>query len=251
MSTETSGIVHASEAPSPEHTGPPESAAAQAGNPRNMLTVLGGVALLSGLLIALSYQVTLPRILLNQQRALEAAIFNVLPGATSRATFVVNDMAAPERVDEAPPAQAARLYAGFDDAGTLVGIAIEARGQGYADVIRILYGYDPARQIVVGYQVLQSKETPGLGDKIIHDRTFLQNFEALDVQLDPATQELQHPVTLVKQGEKEHPWEIDGLSGATISAKAVSAMLQDSATQWLPYIQQHLQAFVPGENDGQ
>ena len=32
-------------------------------------------------------------------------------------------------------------------------------------------------------QVLESKETPGLGDKILHDRDFLANFESLDVSL--------------------------------------------------------------------
>ena len=45
---------------------------------------------------------------------------------------------------------------------------------GYQDVIRILlYGYSPEHQAIVGMRVLESRETPGLGDKIEKDPAFL------------------------------------------------------------------------------
>ena len=48
-------------------------------------------------------------------------------------------------------------------------------------------------------QVLASKETPGLGDKIEKDAAFLANFEALDVAGAADGQTLQHPIEAVKQ----------------------------------------------------
>ena len=35
-------------------------------------------------------------------------------------------------------------------AGALVGVAVEAQGQGYADTIRVLWGYSPERAALVG-----------------------------------------------------------------------------------------------------
>ena len=50
-----------------------------------------------------------------------------------------------------------------------MGVAVEASGKATPDIIRILYGYDPENRQVVGFYVLESKETPGLGDKIEKD----------------------------------------------------------------------------------
>ena len=55
---------------------------------------------------------------------------------------------------------------------------LTAAAQGYADVVRVLYGYDPACACIVGMTVLESKETPGLGDKIDTDPDFLLNFKS-------------------------------------------------------------------------
>ena len=63
------------------------------------------------------------------------------------------------------------------------GIAAEAASKGYADTVRVLYGYDLKCQCIVGIGVVSMRETPGIGDKILTDAAFLKNFEALDVHL--------------------------------------------------------------------
>ena len=98
----------------------------------------------------------------------------------------------------------------------------------------MLYGYSPQREAVVGMQVLASKETPGLGDKIEKDPAFLANFRALDVALAADGQSLAHPVSVVKSGAKTSPWQIDGITGATISSKAIGNMLRHSTAYWVP-----------------
>ena len=44
---------------------------------------------------------------------------------------------------------------------------------GYQDTIRVIYAYSFADRAIVGMQVLESKETPGLGDKIEIDADFV------------------------------------------------------------------------------
>ena len=117
---------------------------------------------------------------------------------------------------------------------------LEAAAQGYQDVIRILYSYDPACECIRGIQVLKMAETPGIGDKIAKDPGFLQNFEALDARVDAAGSRLAHAIVSVKSGSKTEPWQIDAISGATISCKAVARMLNDSAQQAAPVIMRHL-----------
>ena len=50
-----------------------------------MVLTMAGIGLFCGILIVLTFQLTLPIITLNKARALEKAIFEVVPAATSKA----------------------------------------------------------------------------------------------------------------------------------------------------------------------
>ena len=201
----------------------------------HMVRTLGGVGILCSLLIVLTFQATLPIIAQNRAEALEKAIFKVLPGAVQKAAFELS----PDgqlRLSAGEPGSGQLIYVGYDESGTLVGVALEAVGQGFQDVIRLLYGYAPDRQIVIGMEVLESRETPGLGDKVMKDANFLANFAALDVALNAAGTGLKNPLVAVKFGHKEHPWEVDGITGATISSQAVADIIRNSAEGMLPLL---------------
>jgi electron transport complex protein RnfG len=118
----------------------------------------------------------------------------------------------------------------------LKGIAAEGAAAGYADVVRVLYAYDPARQAIVGFGVVAMRETPGIGDKILTDPAFLKNFEALDVSLTADMKTLANAVKTVKHGSKTQPWQIDAISGATVTSKAVGKGINDSAQRLLPLL---------------
>jgi electron transport complex protein RnfG len=198
-----------------------------------MLLTLGGIAMAAGFLVVLAYQWTLPLIEENKRQMIEQAIFQVIPGAVARRSFVLGE-------DGARPlgeAQGEVVYAAFDAAGDLRGVALEAAATGYQDVIRILYGYDPDCQCVTGIKVLKMAETPGLGDKIAFDPEFLNNFTALDASLDPAGTALANEIVTVKHGEKRQPWQIDAISGATISSKAIGRMINQSGQRMFPLVQ--------------
>ena len=212
----------------PQGQTPAEQAPPEQPNSLRMVATLAIVAAVSGLLIVGVYQATLPRIKANRAEALRNAVFQVLPGARSTRTFYADPQGNLKPM-ETEMEKAVKYYAGYDEGGRLIGVAIEAQGQGYQDVIRILYGYDPQGEKVVGMRVLESKETPGLGDKIAKDPIFLKNFAALDVALKPGGGELVNPVEVVKSGTKTREWQIDGITGATISSKAIGRILNESA----------------------
>jgi len=212
-----------------------------------MLRAMVGIGILCGLLIVLTYEGTLPAIEANRAEALEKAIFQVIPGTEQTRTFQwTGDGFAPLTTEQG--ATEDRIYAGYDESGQLLGLAVPASGQGYADVISILYGYDPDRQSIIGFYVLESKETPGLGDKIEKDEDFLANIASLEVSLNEEGTAVANPIVPVKSGQKTQPWEVDCISGATISSRAIGDMLSASTVRWAPLIQAHRADFTNAKN---
>lgn len=210
-----------------------------------MLQAMFGIGLFCALMIVLTFQGTLPRIEKLKAEALEKAIFKVVPGMVSKKTFQLDGTNSLTEVSKADK-DAQVVYAGYDENGKLVGLAVEASGMGFADVLRVLYGYDPEKETVVGYYVLETKETPGLGDKIEKDQAFLENFKALDVSLNEDKSALKNTIVPVKFGTKENPWEVDGITGATISARAIGNIFGASTQKWVPLLYKNKEIFETG-----
>ncbi len=202
-----------------------------------MLRAMAGIGLLCGLLITTAHLVTKPVIERNRAEALQRAVFDVLPAATDSVTASWQDDRGLKMLEAGERTDAPVVHVGLDAAGQVVGVAIEAAGMGYQDVIGVLYGYAPDERAIVGLRVLESRETPGLGDKIETDPAFRANFERLDVSLVPDGTRVAHPIEAVKQGEKTAPWQIDGITGATISSQAIASILRESTAVWIPRIE--------------
>jgi electron transport complex protein RnfG len=199
-----------------------------------MIAVLGIVAFVSGILVVTAYELALPQIRENQRLALARAIGTLYPAAQSRRVYVVtaDGLAATGET----PATGQVAHAVFDAEGKFLGVAAEAAARGYQDVIRLLYAYSPACQCITAVHVLANRDTPGIGDKISKDRYFLENFRALDARLAPDGRALAHPIVTVKHGTKTGAWQIDAISGATITSKAVGRALNDSAQVIVPRV---------------
>jgi electron transport complex protein RnfG len=183
---------------------------------------------ISGLVLVTVFIATQPLILRNQAEALEAAIYKVVPGSTNRKIFVIEGEKLEPFEDESGglPSQDA-VFAAYDDGDKLLGYGIPASGPGFQDTIKLIYGYNPDKKIVTGMEVLESKETPGLGDKIIKDQDFVDNFRALEIEPE---------VVSVKAGTKQAANEVDSISGATISSKAVVKIINQANGQYVPLI---------------
>ncbi|MFA6242518.1 MAG: FMN-binding protein [Candidatus Hydrogenedentales bacterium] len=209
------------------------------GNSLHMVGVMTGVGTICGLLIVVVYQLTLPAIQHNQATIVRESVFEVIPKAQSQAILAVDDSGTLTQL-ESPEGTLPKLFAGYSHSGELLGVAIEGSGRGYADVIRVLYTYSPEKKAIIGFKVLDCRETPGLGDKIIADAAFQENFKELDVKLNAAGDAPANAVVTVKHGTKALPWQIDAISGATISSKAVGRILNDGARRFVPLIEKNL-----------
>jgi electron transport complex protein RnfG len=187
-----------------------------------MILTLGAAGFLSGLILVCAYVFTLPVIERNKEEALQEAIYRVLPACKKYdAMILVNGELAKQenQSDRSVP----RIFLGYNEKGSVIGFAIPANEPGFADMLSIIYGFDGVGKIIIGYEVLDSKETPGLGDKIFKDKHFVSNFTALAV--DPSIQ-------AVKMGAKTKPNQVETITGATISSKAIIRALQSSLQVW-------------------
>jgi Na+-translocating ferredoxin:NAD+ oxidoreductase subunit G len=222
-------MVHDPSAPTSSAAPPPETPSAG-----RMVLVMGSVGFIAAVLLVATYLVTLPIIQENRAEYLAQSIKEVLPGAVRNVAFVVQD---PGGFVPAPAkSEGRRIFAGYDAADSLIGLAVEAQGQGYADIIRVLYGFDPVCRCVVGLKVLESKETPGLGDKIQKDANFVANFERLEMRTGAET-----TLELVKNGSKTEAWQIEAITGATVSSRAITDLLAKSTLSLLPVLDTHLE----------
>lgn len=210
----------------------------------SMYRAIVGIGALCALLIVTVYQTTAARIRENQQRFLALAVSQVLPAAQSTVPVELTEEGRLRAAGESPTLP---VFLGYGADGDLVGAVVTAQGMGYQDNIRVLYAYSFELNAIVGFKVLDSKETPGLGDKIEKEPHFIANFEKLEATLTAAGDALLHPIVTVKQGEKEEPWQIDGITGATITSEAIGEILNDSANTWAPVLEREARIFVSGE----
>jgi electron transport complex protein RnfG len=209
-----------------------------------MIRTLGLIAALCGFIIVSAYQGTYDAVRENKRIAVERAVFKVIPTARSIVEYVASPAGEIVKVGAGGTAAvsgAVKFYAGYDKDNKLAGIAVEGVAKGYSDNVRILFAYDPAAQTVSGFGVVTSRETPGIGDKILVDKNFLANFP-LEAKLTADLKKLANAIVTVKHGSKTNPWEIDAITGATITSRAVGRAINDAAQLLLPRIVPHLSA---------
>ncbi|UCG35336.1 MAG: FMN-binding protein [Candidatus Omnitrophota bacterium] len=158
-------------------------------------TSLTLVCLICALALALVYGVAKVKIELNEKKMIQDAIIRLAPGAQRI-----------ERLNE--------IYKLLADNGKLEGYAFLAQGQGYQGKIKILSVIDSNLKKLVGIEIIESVETPGLGAKIQEDE-FRNQFKELNTL--PA-------IECVKE-EAKKDYQIKAITGATVSSRAVVSIL--------------------------
>jgi electron transport complex protein RnfG len=182
-----------------------------------MVVSLGGAGAIAGLLIVGVYQATFDTIADHKAEVLRRAVDQVLKSpARFEARYIVGAGLSAELPAAEPERDAETVYVGFDAAGRPTGVAVQAAAPGFQDVIRLIYGFDPRTGRLLGMKVLESKETPGLGDKIEKDATWASQFDGAEP-----------PLAAVKR-RSGAAGEVDAISGATISSRAVVRIVNRS-----------------------
>jgi len=168
-------------------------------NALKMILVLVIVSSLSGAGLVLVYSYAQPQIIANQNQTLEGAIFKVVP--TARTYRLIKK-------------DGEEIYVAEGGSGRIAGYAILARGNGYQGEIVIIAGLDAALEKILDIEILESVETPGLGDMIKSD-DFKNQFKNLAVL----------PQINLTKKKTARPNEIQAITGATISSTAVVEIL--------------------------
>ena len=219
--------------------GPEEPVEARVSTLR-LVATLAVAGALAGLLIVLVNLHTKPIIDAYRAEQLRLAVYEVLPGAARYRTLYRVDGALKAEVPEGAKASDFRqAYVGYDEAGQMIGVAVSRGESGFQDIVLVIFGFEPESGILLGMKVLESKETPGLGDKIFKDQTFVDQFFARP----------QTPLLSIKAGSgKGLPGEIDAITGATISSKVVVSIINNGIAEWQPVLEQaKLEQIAPEE----
>jgi H+/Na+-translocating ferredoxin:NAD+ oxidoreductase subunit G len=176
---------------------------------------------ISGVIIISIYLLTFDTIKENKARELQNAVFKVLPGVSKmQKLHQIDNKLVVVKTDEVDEEM---IFAGYDDQGQFIGYAIQGAGPGFQDTIKLLFGYQLNQSIIIGMEILDSRETPGLGDKIFKDRDFVNEFKSLLIETE---------IKSVKKGKKSQQNEVDSITGATISSKAVVKIINKAYQKW-------------------
>lgn len=165
-----------------------------------IIFVLTFTALLSGLLLSGIYQSTKPRIIANKQKEIESAVYVVVPGAETYKKISVKGK---------------DLFIVKDKSNIEVGKAFVAAGPGFQDKISIMVGVDNDFKTITGIKIMEQKETPGLGAKIV-ESFFTDQFKGLNIL---------NGIEVLKGSIAEKDNQVVAITSATISSRAVSAII--------------------------
>jgi len=196
-----------------------------------LLVTLGVAGAIAGFVLVFVYQVTLPRIEYNKAVRLAAAVEEVLKAPHRYDTLYVFDDGLTARLPAGTDPKALEaVYVGYAEDGVRIGFAITRAEAGFADLINVIFGYDHATGNVLGMKVLESKETPGLGDKIEKDADFVASFNGVVA-----------PIQGVKAGEGSgDPHEVDLITGATISSRTLVRIINNALERLEPMLDSYL-----------
>lgn len=164
------------------------------------------ICLLVGLTLGGIYSLTQPQIVKVQKEQSQQTRRQLLPEAAS---FTEHDIKGKNAEGKETDF---KISEGLDGQGRTIGYIIETESPGYSSMIRIMYGVNDKFE-VKRVKILSQSETPGLGT-LITKGEFLHQFENKD------SSGLE--VRRYEDPYKDHPDFVAGLTGATISSRAVT-----------------------------
>jgi len=167
-----------------------------------MLITLAIIGVVSGGLLSEISNWAQPKIEQHRKEATEKAIYLVQPDAKNYKKVETVDF---------------ELYKVSDENDNDLGYALPFEGNGFQGKIRLMIGVKPDLKELVGLEILEQSETPGLGTKVT-EKPYTNQFKGL--MAEPQ-------VDWVKGVAPSKPNEIQAITGATISSKSVVKIIND------------------------
>jgi len=205
---------------------PPVAAKAPEVSSLKLLATLAIAGAAAGLLVVGVYKATLPAIEKYAAAKLEGAVREVLKAPARWDTLYLQKGAltkSPAPGDDRKALPTA--YIGFDASGKTLGAAVTAKEPGFQEEVLLMIGFEPSSGTLIGFKVVEQKETPGLGDKIERDTSFTAQFPGRLV-----------PLKGVKARKAGDPSQVQTITGATISSRAVIRIINHAVEKWQPLL---------------
>lgn len=162
----------------------------------HILATLTIIGIIAGGALSLVNNWAAPKIVINQKAETERAIFLVhLDG---------------KRYEEMKDS-GFEVYKVYDQSDKFVGYSLVYSGNGFQGKIKMMVGLTEDISKITSIEVLEQSETPGLGTKIL-ESSYKDQFNGLVPQSS---------IKLVKGVEPSSPNEVQSITGATISSRAV------------------------------
>lgn len=172
----------------------------------HILATLTLIGIIAGGSLSLVSNWATPKILLNQKAETERAIFLVhLDG----------------KKYESMKNAGFEVYKVFDQNDKSVGYSLVYSGNGFQGKIKMMIGLTEDLDKITSIEILEQSETPGLGTKIL-EPPYKNQFNGL----------IPNPnIKLVKGIEPTNPNEVQAITGATISSKAVVTIANEGISK--------------------
>lgn len=168
---------------------------------KNMVLVLSGIALFAAGTLASMYEFTKEPIAASKMAKQQNAIKEVLPSS-------FDHLAEPVKIADGNENMV--VYNAYNAQNEFIGAAVESSSNnGFAGKIIVIVGFDKEGNIV-NYSVLEQKETPGLGTKMVDWFKTDKGNQSI-IGKNPAVANL----TVSKDGG-----EVDAITASTISSRA-------------------------------
>ncbi len=171
-----------------------------------MLLVLTGIGIVAGGLLAMVDGWADPLIAANKKAETEAAIFRVQSEGKNY---------------EALANAGFEVYKVKNENSEELGYALVYEGNGFQGKIRLICGLSKDLEKILALEILEQVETPGLGTVITEPR-YTEQF--INLQTTPT-------IEIVKGVEPSKSTEVQAITGATISSKAVVAIINNGIEQ--------------------
>jgi len=205
---------------------PPATAKAPDVSSWKLLATLAIAGAAAGLLVVAVYKATLPTIEKYAAAKVEGAVREVLRAPARWDTLYLQKGAltkSPTAADDRK--ELPKAYLAFDAAGKRAGVAVTAQEPGFQEEVLLMIGFEPSTGTLIGFKVIEEKETPGLGDKIERDTSFGSQFPGRIA-----------PLKGVKARNAADPSQVQTITGATISSRAVIRIINHAVERWQPLL---------------
>lgn len=181
------------------------------------------VTFISAFILGFVQDMTHDAIVASKMKAQNDAIKGILPEFT--------ELGKPVKAAPKGGGDSLEIFPAYNEAKELVGVAVKTWSKnGFGGLIQVMAGFSP-NGTITGYQILEHKETPGLGSKMA---VWFNNAEKPGQNIigrDPAKARL----TVKKDGG-----DVDAITASTITSRAFLESVRRAYETW------QMQNGIPG-----